>query len=134
MNDDKSTVFVLFDNANNEVERSGVKASGDSQGADETRPESAVLVTGETLQLTGASKRFLNRAGATIAAHTINLPLAPEDGQEVFVTTRFAITAVTVAAPTAGHVIVAPAVTAMAAGASVGWVYSSVDTSWSRIQ
>lgn len=129
--DGKPVSFVLFDGAGNEVERTSGVSSGDNTTVDATKPTTAALLDTGTTALVG--RRLLNTTAGTIASHTFQLPSAPEDGAEYFITTRGAITTVTVTAP-GGQTIVAPALTTLAAGGSAGWVYTAADTRFSRIQ
>lgn len=67
---------------------------------------------------------------ATIAAGTLPMPANPIDGQMFMVSTRSAITALTLNSngrPVSGSI------STLAAGAAAGWTYDAVSNRWFRI-
>lgn len=89
----------------------------------------ATPLTGATIDATQAEQLVVKPAG-TIAALTVNFPLAPYNGQVWgFVTTQI-ITALTMAAT--GKTISA-ALTAGTANGFATWKYRTADTNWYRV-
>lgn len=69
---------------------------------------------------------------ATIAGWTLIMPASPKDGQTLHLVTDGTITTLTVT-PNTGQTV-RGGVTTVSSTSSVGWVYSSTDTTWYRIK
>ncbi|HEV2674148.1 MAG TPA: hypothetical protein VGV37_06360 [Aliidongia sp.] len=88
--------------------------------------------TSQTVQVANTSS-VLDLTGATVATTaTVNLPLAPIDGQRIQVFSQAGVTTLTLAAP-GGQTIVGGA-TALAANGSVEYIYQLSTTTYFRIQ
>lgn len=87
-------------------------------------------LTGVTRDLEDDVETYICKPAGTIAAHTINMPVNPYDGQELTFTTTQIITSLTMAA--AGKTLQA----GLAAGTANGfakWRYRAADTTWYRV-
>jgi hypothetical protein len=67
--------------------------------------------------------------GVTIATGTLVFPANPIDGQTIAVSTRSQVTAVTL---NAGSIPISGAITTLAAGGTVAWVYDQASNRWFR--
>ena len=65
----------------------------------------------------------------TTASGTLVFPTSPIDGQNLSVSTRSAITAVTL---NGGGIPISGAITTLAAGGTVAWVYDAASNRWFR--
>lgn len=85
---------------------------------------------GSTVTNDSAQTLILNHT-ATIATHTLSLPLGRNDGQEFRIVSRSAITTVTLNA--SGGQTIYGGITTLTANGNATFIYSSSNTSWYRL-
>lgn len=111
------TVIARFD-ANRFTASRGFAAPG-------TR---STVATGSTIVAAATDRALLYDQAATVAALTVTLPASPVDGQDFTISTRSAITALTINGGTAYG-----APTTLAAGGFCSFKFSSAGAAWFRV-
>jgi hypothetical protein len=108
-------------------------SSGASDAQLATTIAAYVPVTSATINLPDDVELVVIDPGATIAALTLNLPVAPYEGQRVEVYFDNVVTALTMAVGTgSGHALKA-ALTAATAAGFASWRFSKADVTWYRV-
>lgn len=87
-------------------------------------------ISGATVTMAQGDQRVIIDPAGAIAALTVTLPSAPQDGNTVEMMTSQAITALTVNAP--GGASVNGGAFMLTANGGASWLYRSVNTTWYR--
>lgn len=91
----------------------------------------ATPVAGASIVITNDPAFLILEPSATLATLTVTLPSTPSDGQVVRIATTAAVTALTLRGATGQTV--KTAVTTLAAGAAVTFLYRSANSSWYKV-
>lgn len=93
-----------------------------------------VPVNAGTTNIANTTRAVVLNHSGTIAAHTINLPGEPQDGNIVEFYSRSQITALTLAAGAGESIATGHTTTATTAGQSFSYIYDADTTSWYRLK
>lgn len=91
------------------------------------------ITTGNTVALPPNTGTVALTSSGTVAAQTLTLPGNMSDGDEIYIVSQYAITALTVSAPTGSSILAGPAApTTLAAGTQIG--YLKIGNNFLRVQ